>query len=288
MAEVTLTEFIDRWETQVLSLKKPSTVASMQGHLSYIRSRFSSFSELTYPRIQSFATDLAKSKSPKTTKNYWATFHLLLAQAQREGLVSDYPKPVLPKAVRPEQEWLTADQMKKIISCSEEPYATFLYLLAETGMRIGEAVGLKWGDINGLTCNISRSVYQGRAGTPKTSSSYRSLGVSNLLSCKLAGWRKFCDSSPDSWIFGTSNQTPWWPRELYTRRLLPNYGWCGIKPVGFHAWRRGNITMCANIGVPEAVIAQRVGHKIPTITLGVYCQKVEDKEWVEKISSILQ
>ena len=40
------------------------------------------------------------------------------------------------------------EQMVRIIAAASEPYKTFFWLAAETGMRCGELCGLRWPDVN--------------------------------------------------------------------------------------------------------------------------------------------
>jgi integrase len=73
---------------------------------------------------------------------------------------------------------LTADELRTLLDTVrdqyEEHYPLFL-LLARTGMRIGEALALQWGDIDfsGRFINVSRSLVRGRISTPKSGKSRR-------------------------------------------------------------------------------------------------------------------
>jgi integrase len=64
----------------------------------------------------------------------------------------------------------------------------------------------------------------------------------------------------------------------------------GIKPMGFHAWRRGAATAwVSQLGMPEKIAAYRLGHRCPGLTLGTYAQTFEgiDKGWELKIEKLL-
>jgi len=65
------------------------------------------------------------------------------------------------------------DEVGKIIAAAREPYKTMFWLLATTGMRAGEMLGLQWSDIDfekGLL-NIRRSAWYGHVQTSKNKNS---------------------------------------------------------------------------------------------------------------------
>ena len=63
--------------------------------------------------------------------------------------------------------------MKKIIAAAFEPYKTMFIILAMTGMRTGEMLGLQWTDIdfNRLLIHIRRSAWYGHLQTTKNKTS---------------------------------------------------------------------------------------------------------------------
>jgi len=68
---------------------------------------------------------------------------------------------------------LTAPELNQLLGAFEEhfsEYFTLSLLLARTGMRIGEAIALKWGDIdfNRRFIEIRRSFARGRVSTPRS------------------------------------------------------------------------------------------------------------------------
>lgn len=282
----TFRAFADRFDSEILVLHKPASQATMRSHLRELNRTFGAFplSALDYSSVQRAFTAAAQHKQPKSVHNLYGTLHLVLAQAVREGLIPSIPKPVLPKSERGEQEWLTLDQMRTLIAAAEGDLRAFLFMLAETGMRIGEAVGSRVHNLDNQTLTVKESVYAGKSQSPKTPSSKRVISLSTHLASLLAG-----RGEPEEFLFRTQRGTAWWPSEVLakTHALMTTLG---IPPMGFHAFRRGNISMCAQtLGVPEAILAYRVGHRLPGVTLGVYCQPIAgaDREWAQKIGDTL-
>ncbi|MCW8966732.1 MAG: tyrosine-type recombinase/integrase, partial [Candidatus Pacearchaeota archaeon] len=68
---------------------------------------------------------------------------------------------------------LTADELRRFLAVVPARRYPLVALLAFTGMRVGEAMGLKWSDIDfdkGYL-QIERTNYRGRVQTPKTKKS---------------------------------------------------------------------------------------------------------------------
>lgn len=71
-----------------------------------------------------------------------------------------------------------------------------------TGLRIGEAVAIKWSDFDGDLLQVSRRLYEGRVDAPKTRSPERGLPIPHALLSRL---RALSDSE---WIFRARNGAP--------------------------------------------------------------------------------
>jgi integrase len=92
--------------------------------------------------------------SVKTVRNIHTMLHKALADAARKGTVprnvaalADPPR--LSSAPRPEMMVWDADQLRRFLEeiAGHRLYPAF-YLLATTGMRRGEVLGLRWGDLD--------------------------------------------------------------------------------------------------------------------------------------------
>ena len=138
-------------------------------------------------------------------------------------------------------------------------------------------------DLDGQTLRIEQSVWNGAPQLPKTDNAIRKFYVSKQLAEMLRG------ASSEGFIFKTSTGRAWWPS--YVKRDLDKVmKGLGITPVGFHSWRRGNITaLASNMNVPTKIISARVGHSAEGLTLGVYAQTIDgaDAPYIEKYAEIL-
>lgn len=289
-----LSDYISAWEQNVLALRKPATIATMRSHARRITTELGAFplADLTAQRLQKHIAAVSKTMTPRGVRNYWGTLRLILNAAASEGLLEKVPSVALPKVRRSPQAWLTVEQMRQVLIEAKRmggPWYALFWLLAETGLRIGEALALQYGDIDwqNKAIKIQRSVFAGQLQAPKTDNAVRTISVSDAL---LRTLEDALPKGPTVWsntlVFATSTGRPFSGQAILTRRLHPLLTGLGLPKMGFHAFRRGNATLlCSILGVPEKIAAMRLGHAAPGLTLGVYAQTITfaDREWAEKI-----
>jgi integrase len=275
----TFHEFSDRYKSTILPLKKKATQHTFKSHIKSLNEAFGGcpLADIDHKTIQAVFSNFAKTLEPASVRNLHGTYRLLLSQAKREGIVEEFPKPVLPRAKRVQQDWLRLDQMRDIIRAADTKHKAFVALLAEVGPRVGEAFGLRVEDLTGQTLYIQRSIFMKDAQDPKTDNAFRRLYVSEQLVELLRG------RADSGYFFKTRNGGPWWQTytRVYTDSLLRSLN---IEPVGFHAWRRGNATALASqFAVPTKIIGDRLGHSHKDLTLGCYAQTIEgsDKPYID-------
>jgi integrase len=83
---------------------------------------------------------------------------------------------------------LTASEVEQILARAKGRYRVLFALLAGTGLRIGEALGLKIGDpLSGdfSTIRVRQSVWRGSVQTPKTDNAVREIDVPSSLAAFL-------------------------------------------------------------------------------------------------------
>ena len=147
---------------------------------------------------------------------------------------------------------VTAAQIEKIIGTVKERYAVLIAMLAGTGLRIGEALGLKTTDFTDdcTVLHVRRSVWLGQEQTPKTSNAIRSVDVAEplarVLRSHIAGKNGF--------VFATREGKPLLQRNLL--RVLHNTG----EKVGMHAFRRFRAALLRKERVPEDLLKFWLGH----------------------------
>ena len=283
-------QLAQRYLTEVCELHKPQTYVSHKSILGLLTVRFGGhkISEITTRDIQQYITEISKRMAPKSVADYWSVLRCVLRYAENEGLCDEPRRPRLPRQHRTRQPCWSTDEMRTLINGTVGPMHILVMLLAETGCRINEALALqtKHIDVERKQLHIHQGWSAGVLTTPKTDASYRTLALSDELCYALSAFRV---GQPDCFLFRDRSGRPW-------RSGLAGYQFrkvcarLGLQTKGFHAFRRGNITLCLrDLRLPLQVVAGRVGHESGEFTIDVYVQKMDgyDALDVPKIAEVL-
>ena len=191
----TFGEFIERWETEVLTTQKPSSARAVRSHLRcYIipevgKLRLDEFGVENQQRFITRMPERSTEKvvSRKTILNVIATISTILATARNWGYNCeriDMKKLRLPpRGVASEARHFTIEQVQRILALAGEPWRTLFCICTLDGLRAGEALGLKWGDIalEQRTLQIRRTAWYGKTQTPKSRESETTLPIPDAL-----------------------------------------------------------------------------------------------------------
>jgi len=288
-----------RWETTVLTQHKPSTQATIRGHLRKHLVPFfgeSQMRDIQPETVQRFVSSV--KVSPKTVRNLYATLQMVWKSARAWRYVAH---DALDGVVRPKQRkarrfFFTVEETQRILSVGDfcvwpklgsravviaaEPYRTFYWLAAETGMRAGELCGLRVDDVDlesGLV-HVSQSAWHGKLQQPKTESAMRAFALSPQLVAHLREYLGQWRSNEKRLLFATRDGTPWDANLLRKRKLRPLLRSLRIERGGLHAFRHANSSFMDRLRVPLKVRQQRLGHSDPRLTLDVYTHIVSEDD----------
>lgn len=159
---------------------------------------------------------------------------------------------------------LKPEQVIGIARRLQEPYATLVLFLAVTGLRIGEAIGIKWSDFDGDVLHVCRTIYEGKPDTTKTDGSDRSLPIPALL------LERIRSLGGKEWVFRSRENTPVNPGNALKRYIRPVARELGISLGGWHDFRHTLTTGLLRSGVSAKVVSEILGHSDVQITLDVY------------------
>jgi integrase len=121
-----------------------------------------------------------------------------------------------------------------------EPCRTVVLLAVLTGMRIGEALALRWKRVDMVhgTLEIAETFSDGQFGSSKTHSSNRVIPMSTALRVVLESNRaRRLSSAPDDLVFCTPKGTPLSSKNLYNRVLAPACDRLKLPRVSWHSFR---------------------------------------------------
>lgn len=229
--------------------------------------------------------------SPKTVRHVHVTLRKSLSDAVRWGRVvrnaAEHASP--PRVERPQMRVWSVEQLRTFLEAvGEDRWAAGWYLLASTGMRRGELVGLRWDDIDlergRVTVQRAVTTIDGRAvlTEPKTARGRRTLALDadSLGVLHAHRERQLCDArrietqAPGAWRGeGWVLCAPLGERlhpEAVSRRFALIATKVGLPAIGVHGLRHSYATAALTAGIPAKVVSERLGHASVAVTLDVY------------------
>ncbi|MEK3886568.1 tyrosine-type recombinase/integrase [Bacillus sp. FSL K6-3431] len=245
----------------------------------------------TYRRV--FINKTLKSFKPSTVAEYHRLFKIAVNAAIDNEIISrNRFKKIKIDQDEPENNFLTPDELSEFLSYTKKYERITIYtltlLLAYTGFRKGEALGLTWNDINfknkTITVNCTRDQHGVRS--PKTKRSYRTIHVDQLVLVQLESyklWSKKVKLSfgdhlkKEDFIFISTKGAPLYHNNINTRfrRILKkNPDFTVITP---HGLRHTHATILISKRIPVRTIADRLGNT-PQMIYDVYGHSFEALE----------
>lgn len=187
-----------------------------------------------------------------------------------------------------EIEILTIDEQRTYMNAIKgHRYELILTAILATGMRVGEAIALKWENINLNTgmikiCETARrtKVYDKEGNgkrelvtkSPKTEKGYREIPIQKTL---LTTLKLHNLASSSDYVFSTRNNTP----IAYNHLVESHNTLCdkaGIRRVGIHALRHTFATRSIEAGINVKTVSELLGHSKVQITLDTYVHSTDD------------
>lgn len=231
---------------------------------------------------------------PQTRRHHRATLRRALADAVRDNLVqrnvAALSKP--PRMHKAERRWLKAAEARRIIEeAHDERYWPLWVLILTTGLRVSEALGLAWSDVdlvNGrltVRLQLRRRKRRDADYDPKkpwvrvplkTRQSRRSIELTPMAVDALTeqGRRQDAERGTepepiDGLVFTTASGLP-----IHSTNVLPSWyavlRRLGLPRVTTHDLRHSAASMMLAAGVPLPVIAQILGHSSIRVTADLY------------------
>jgi integrase len=223
--------------------------------------------------------------APKTIVNYSQIVKMVVASVvsdegdqiyRREWNHEFIGLPIVQKQ-KQRRPTVTQAELEAIFSSVKDRYRTFFALLAGTGLRIGEALGVKTSDLadDCRILHVRRSIWRGKEQEPKTFNALRVIDIPEAL----ANILRKCFAGRNGYLFSTAQGRPLQARNVL--RVLHSTG----KRVGFHAFRRYRAAVLRKGQVPEDLITLWLGHA-RTLTDHYAAQLRDDEqyrsEWCER------
>ena len=270
--------------------------------------------EVTRLDVKTFALALRREgQSVRNVRKTIATLSSLFSEAVEDFHLKGNPATGLRKVFR-SPEFHDSDQSQKVHPLTREelahlldtaqrhsivrgeqvrhPYHAhypFLLLLARTGLRLGEAAALRWGDVDlhGGFLEVRRAFVMGRLTTPKNKKTRR-VDLSTQLRATLTEcWRDRFErvvaidaeaeaalaaeraGALDAYVFSPTDR-PLDPDNFRRRVFEPLLTTAGLRKVRIHDLRHTWASLMIEAGKELHYIQAQLGHHSPSFTLSVY------------------
>ena len=247
-----------------------------------------------------------KPLSPRTVEFARAVLRKAMEDAVIERLVQVNPVvgSKMPKRDgKPQHTTWTGVQIKRFLEhVAEDRWAPMWELFAATGMRRGEGAGLRWADVDleAGTLAVERSTTQlgkERVTTTPKNHERRTIGLDPHTVATLKAWRKTqaaerlqmgaAYAGNEDLVFTWQDGRPILP-DFITKtfakvqadlnRRLVEAEETPLPVLVVHELRHSHATILLRLGRPVHIVAKRLGHKDPSVTLNVYADVIPDDD----------
>ena len=248
------------------------------------------------------------SKSYILYNHYLSVINRIFKYAVLMDILNSNPfdKVIKPKSrqVQRKGNFLTKEELKEFLKLAQTATLSYFFplvhLMSYTGLRQGEALALKWSDIDFENKKITvdktavRIKEKQTLQTPKTKNSKRVISIDPTTLSILKSWKKdqikiyfkngMHFEGDENFIF--TNQRGEWVHIhnfiRYFKRFIADHK---LKQITPHGLRHTHASLLFSAGVEPKNISDRLGHSTVQITLDLYTHITEEQrtDTVEKL-----
>ncbi len=281
---LTFQEWAEAYLQEAEGRLRPKTLESYRAELAWL-SRFLGrlrLSALTPWHVQRALLEMqAAGRGTRRLALAYAVLHSCLERARGLGLLGYNPCQQVPRPLhqpREARDWTLAHMQAFLRAALEDgtPLALMLAFMLLTGLRPGEALGLKWSDIDlergSLAVRRSLTYVGGKwhEGRPKSKSGERTIALPSLALHVLSRLERrlpwaFWHGSPP--VPSTVSRSM---AELCERAGIPR------RPA--HYLRHAHASLLAAQGLDVKSLQRRLGHAQASLTLDVYAHALSEMD----------
>ncbi|MCH7538183.1 MAG: site-specific integrase, partial [Proteobacteria bacterium] len=247
--------------------------------------------EIQRPLVLKFrASMLDSGVSRRTINKALSLLGSLFRYAELNSQAHHNPciKVMLPKAPASDVEYdddeiavLSIGEQRRLIKAANGRDRVLLMSALATGLRQGELLGLKWGDLDLKVgqLNVRRQFTRGAFAPLKTEFARRRIPLPKSLVQELRKWKLACPKGDHDLVFPNSLGRPESPANLLKRSYYPALRRAGIRRIRFHALRHSYVSTLIEYGVTNIKRLQMLlGHSSAMITLDTYAHLLPDSD----------
>lgn len=293
-SKVTVGAFTQEWLDSTLAVSdRKATTKSLYARMARLHIVDSDLGRTTLDRItprkiEAWVTELRRRElADSTVRTTYTVLRAVLDTAVRDRALSENPAAVVrrPKVTAKEATFLEAHEVDAVLeAASGSRYALLFRLLANTGMRRGEALALRWSHVD-LTNEVFRVVGTlAREGgelvvtDTKTTKSKRPFAMTEetkaIFQALRDRQREEREAAGSLWVesrfvFTTELGEPCDPRNAL-RAFKVAATTAGHPEAGLHTLRHSAASVMLSHGVPLKVVSELWGHSSVAITGDIY------------------
>lgn len=220
-----------------------------------------------------------KPIAPKTVRNVHGVLHKALAAAVAAKRIRINPAtgtPMPPKRHK-EARFLTPPEIGRLLAACSEDYGRWrpmVLLLVSTGLRYGEAIGLKAGRVDVLAGKLAvlETMHEVGGGeyvftSPKSEQSRRSVSFPKEVAAELVPL--VSGKSRDEMVFTEDDGRPV-TRNFRQRTWLRICERAGLDGLRLHDLRHTHAAVLISAGTPLTAVQRRLGHSSIRVTSDMY------------------
>ena len=226
--------------------------------------------------------------APSSVRRVHAVLHAALEEAARDDLIPRNPARYAnkPKVKQQEVEPLDADQAQALLDTARgDRYEALYFICLMVGLRQGEALGLRWSDIDldAGTLTVNRQLQRVRRDGDKSgrlefsepkNASRRTVGLPQRAVSALRSHRKRqleeklgATSYEDSGlVFASQHGLPLDAQNVVNRSFKPLLERAGLPSIRFHDLRHSCLSLHAQSGEPMRDLQALAGHATASFT----------------------
>jgi integrase len=228
----------------------------------------------------------AKGLSANTVRLALAPVKALLATAFEEGDLPANPaaglRNLIPNGTPPEEEGerakaLSEEEAAKLVASVAAEWRLLVAFLIESGLRISEALALRWSDLDlgRRRVKVRRRLYRGAYGPPKTKHGRRDVPLSKGMARDLWQARKDRKAADGEPVFADATGEPL-DRDTVTRALRAGAKAAGVPWCSLHTLRHTCASILFRRGLNPKQVQAWLGHHAASFTLDTYVHLLDD------------
>lgn len=289
-SNMTLDEWFEKWKSVCKCNCRDSTLQTYTNHYKRVAEKLGwrKLSQLNLIIIQDAINSLETDNQRKNSKKILVD---MLNKAVASDLITKNPailvNTTITKEKKKEKVILTEQDIKTfLLEAKDCRYYNAFVLALETGLRVGEIMGLTWDDIHEDYLEVNKTLvyfynngkYEFEFHDPKTFHSSRKIPLTQVakeaLEDQKSRYGTGIAKGYGRLVFQTKNNKP---TQQFILQQAIAYVSKSHEPFSFHTFRHTFATRCVEKGMNPKTLQRILGHAQLQMTMDLYCHVTDDK-----------